>query len=68
MDDEAIIVFCGVANEPAEFKARFLASMTPEKRAMLDKMQKIEMWDASDGLVPLPDGVIVCSTKGRSNA
>lgn len=60
MSDEEVIAFCNIGNEPPEFVAKYLASLTPEKRELLDKMRQIEMWDASDGLIPLPPDVIIC--------
>ncbi len=60
MTDAEIIEFCGLKAEPAEFQERFLRTLTPAKRELMDKMKQIEMWDASDGLIPLPSGVLLC--------
>lgn len=64
MTDQEIIEFCGFrTTDSPSAVAKFLAELTPEKRAVMNKMRQIEMWDATDGLVPLPDGVIVCGPK-----
>ena len=60
MTDAEIIEFCGLKNEPEGVQAFFLRSLTPAKREVMEKMRQVEMWDASDGLIPLPDGVILC--------
>lgn len=68
MTDEEVIAFCNIGNEPPEFVARFLAALTPERRALYDKMRQVEMWDASNGLIPLPEGVIICKEHRRAKA
>lgn len=60
MTDDEVIAFCAIGNESPAFVAKFLAALTPERRALYDKMRQIEMWDASDGLIPLPPNVIIC--------
>lgn len=60
MDDEAIIKFLCISDESPEFQKKALAEWaTPELRKLLDKMQQIEVWDKTDGIVPLPEGVLV---------
>lgn len=64
MTDQEILDFCGFkqSDRPAAI-AKFLAELTPTKREVIEQMRQIEMWDATDGLVPLPKGVIVCGPK-----
>lgn len=64
MTDAELAVFCGFKpTDNQETVAKYIRELSPEKRAMMEKMRQIEMWDATDGLVPLPDGVIVCGPK-----
>jgi hypothetical protein len=64
--DQEIADFCGFkpTDNPAAV-AKYLAEMTPAKREVMEKMRQIEMWDATDGLVPLPAGVLVDRPKDR---
>lgn len=60
MTDAEIVAFCGFKpTDPPAAVEKFLAELTPAKREVMEKMHQIEMWDATDGLVPLPAGVIV---------
>lgn len=64
MTDSEFAKFCGFRpTDNQDAVAKYIRELTPEKRAMIDKMQQIEMWDATDGLVPLPADVIVCRPK-----
>jgi hypothetical protein len=66
MTDVEILEFYGFkASDPPEAKRRFIEELTPAKRELFEKMLQVEMWDATDGLVPLPDGVLVCRQKGE---
>lgn len=61
MTDAEIVEFCGFRpTDPPEAVERFLRELTPAKREVMEKMRQVEMWDASDGLIPLPAGVIIC--------
>lgn len=56
MNDEQLAAFIGVTMEQLP-----LLKITPEKRAVYDKMFEVELWDK--GLGPLPEGVIVCGPR-----
>ncbi len=63
MTDEELAGFLCLTPEEAKI---IIPTLTPEKRAVFDKMLDICMWDA--GMIPLPDGVLVDtvrSTKRR---
>ena len=64
MNDSEIAKFCGFGpnDDPAKVAA-YIASLSRAKREMMEKMRQIEMSDASDGLIPMPEGVIVCGPK-----
>lgn len=64
MTDAELAHFCGFnpADDPIKVAA-YIAGLSPAKRAMMEKMRQIEMSDASDGLIPMPDGVILCGPK-----
>jgi hypothetical protein len=64
MNDEELATFCGFkpTNNQAAV-ARYIAGLSPAKRAMMETMRQIEMSDASDGLIPMPPGVILCGPK-----
>lgn len=60
MTDQELAAFCGF--KPTDDQAKvsaIIADMTSQTRALYEKMRQIEMWDATDGLVPLPDGVMI---------
>lgn len=64
MTDQELAAFCGFKPTDDQAKvAAIIAGMTSQTRALYEKMRQIEMWDATDGLVPLPAGVIVCGKK-----
>jgi hypothetical protein len=66
MTDQEILDFCGFKpTDPPEAVQKFINELTPAKREVMEKMRQIEMWDASDGLVPLPDGVLIDRAKDR---
>ena len=66
MTDDEILKFCGFKpDDNPKAVAKFLAELTPAKREMMETMKQIELWDMTDGLVPLPDGIIACSVKQR---
>ena len=64
MNDTELATFLGFkeTDDPSKV-AKYIAGLTPAKREMMENMRQIEMWDATDGLVPLPAGVIVCGPK-----
>jgi hypothetical protein len=62
--DEELIAFCGFKPTDDQKKVRaFIRDMPQARKDLYDKMHQVEMWDATDGLVPLPEGVIVCGPK-----
>ncbi len=62
MTDQEIADFCGFKPTDDKVKvAAYVTSLSPAKRAMMEKMRQIEMSDASNGLIPMPSGVIVCT-------
>lgn len=67
MTDAELQVFLGIAGKKGADK--IMASITPEKRALYEKMASLEsevsLWQA--GLAPKPTGVIICGCgrKGR---
>src|SRR5262245_12374798 len=61
MTDAELLTFCGLADDPSstdELRAKFIATLAPERRALFDKMHDVELWDKGFG--PKPEGVIVC--------
>jgi len=64
MTDAEIAEFCGFKpTDNQEAVARYIAGLSPAHRALFDNMKQVEMWDATGGLVPLPEGVILCGPK-----
>lgn len=64
MNDQELAAFCGFKPTDDQAKvAAYIAALSPAKREMMEEMLQIEMSDASDGLIPMPPGVIVCSPK-----
>jgi hypothetical protein len=61
MTDDELIAFLCIGDEPD--KAAFIAGLSPEDRAMYEKMRAVEMWDK--GMGPRPDGVIACWEKHK---
>lgn len=64
MTDEEIAEFC-LPGLRVEVHTKFISMLTPEKREVIEKMRQIEMWDASGGVIPLPDGVLLDRTTDR---
>ena len=58
MTDHELARFLGITNETLEFQSKFIATLTPEKRALFEKMLDVELWDRGFG--PKPTGVILC--------
>lgn len=58
MTDAELLVYLGIQNEPADVQARIMATMTPQRRAITEKMRDIELWD--QGFGPKPSGVFIC--------
>lgn len=64
MTDDELAAYCGFKpTDPPEAIHRFLREMTPAKRETIEKMREVEMWDASDGALPLPAGVLIDTPK-----
>ncbi len=64
MTDAELATFCGFkATDDQEKVAAYITALSPAKRAMMETMLQIEVSDASDGLIPMPDGVILCGPK-----
>jgi len=65
MTDEQLLEFLGVAKETPENRAKLLRSITPEKRALYERMAKLEteltIWQM--GLGPKPTGVLIDSVR-----
>lgn len=60
MTDEELAAFCGFKpTDNQEAVAKYIRELSPAKRAMMETMRQVEMWDQTDGLVPLPDGVMI---------
>lgn len=60
MTDAELATFCGFKPEDDQAKvAAWVANLSPAKRQMMETMRQVEMWDATDGLVPLPAGVMI---------
>jgi hypothetical protein len=59
MTDDELLIFVGVKGK--EGAAKFLASLTPEKRALYDRMKQVEIEAALwvEGLGPKPEGVLI---------
>lgn len=64
MTDAELIAFCGFKPTDNQVAvAKFITELSPERRALYDTMRQVEMWDVTNGLVPLPPGVITCGPK-----
>jgi hypothetical protein len=64
MTDAELAEFCGFKpTDNQEAVAKFIAELSPAKRALFENMRQVELWDMTDGLVPLPEGVIACGPK-----
>lgn len=65
MTDTELEVFLGIAG--TKDRAAIMATITPEKRALYDRMagleSEISLWQA--GLAPKPKGVIICGCGRR---
>jgi hypothetical protein len=59
MTDDELLDFIGVKGK--EGAAKILASITPEKRALYERMKQVEIEAALwvDGLGPKPQGVLI---------
>lgn len=61
MTDQELADFCGFKPLDDQAKvAAYIDGLSPAKRAMMETMRQIEVSDASDGLIPMPAGVITC--------
>lgn len=65
MTDPELETFLGIAG--TKERAKIMASITPEQRALYERMAgletEVELWQA--GLGPKPAGVIICGCRGR---
>jgi len=65
MTDAELAAFLGVSGRKGEDK--IMAGITPEQRALYERMANLEvevkLWQA--GLVPKPEGVIICGCGRR---
>lgn len=70
MTDEELIAYCGFKpTDNQQVVARWVAQMAPGRRAMIDRMRRLEveanLWTA--GLGPRPTDAILCfEKKGRA--
>ena len=69
MTDDELATFCGLAADDP-LRGKFITTLTPEKRALFERMANVEievdLWQA--GLGPKPVGVLidtVADTKRR---
>jgi hypothetical protein len=67
MTDDELMEFLGIKRLAPEGRAKIMATITPEKRALYDRMANLEtevaLWQ--EGLGPKPDGVIICGCGKR---
>jgi hypothetical protein len=67
MTDAQLEIFLGIANLSDSTRAKVMATITPEKRALYDQMAALEtelaLWQ--EGLGPKPAGVIICGCGRR---
>ncbi len=68
MTDAELLRFVGVSdNDP--LRDNFLAKLTPEKRALFDRMatlgMEVDLWEA--GLGPKPAGVLIDTVRSTSH-
>jgi hypothetical protein len=66
MNDAELIDYLGLTDCDPVQAQRYVASLTPAKRELFEKMLEVELSDR--GLCPMPEGVIVCRehrTRGR---
>ena len=65
MSDAELAAFLGISDLPAETRVAFIAGLTPERRALFDRMHDLEgeimLWQA--GVGKKPEGVILCGRK-----
>lgn len=64
MADDEMATFCGLAADDP-LRGKFIATLTPEKRALFERMASLEvevkLWQ--DGLAPKPTGVLIDSER-----
>jgi hypothetical protein len=68
MTDAELTKYLGFKSEDDQVKvAKFIAELSPERRALYDRMHEVEieanLWTA--GVGPKPEGVIVCKPNHR---
>lgn len=66
MSDAELAEYCGFKpTDNQEAVARFIADLSPDRRALYDRMREVEfeasLWAA--GLGPKPTGVIICGPR-----
>lgn len=64
MTDDEMATFCGLAQDDP-LRGKFVATLTPEKRELFERMANLEMEVAlwQDGLGPKPQGVLIDSDR-----
>jgi len=67
MTDDEVATFCGLApGDP--LRGKFVATLTPEKRALFERMANLEveiqLWQ--DGLAPKPTGVLIDTVRSTA--
>ena len=60
MSDDELIDFLAIRDYPADIRAKFIAAISPERRALFDKMKEVERWDQEGQKGPMPENVILC--------
>jgi hypothetical protein len=67
MTDDEVATFCGLAPDDP-LRGKFVATLTPEKRALFERMANVEielaLWQ--DGLGPKPQGVLIDTVKSTA--
>jgi hypothetical protein len=67
MTDAQLVEFLGLSSYDPQPVAQFIAAMPPERRATYERMHEasigLQLWQ--QGVVPKPQGVIVCRDHGR---
>jgi hypothetical protein len=61
MDDDELAKYLGIADIAPEKRAKFIASIPPERRRLYERMKQVEIEAAlwAQGLGPKPQGVLI---------
>ncbi len=67
MTDQDLAAFLGISGYSPERISRYLAELTPDRRAALEHMARVaqQLQDWKRGTGPKPSGAIVCERRGR---